>query len=276
MTKIFHNWSQKEDNKRREEREKEENKYIPSHMKIVLIGLSGAGKTTLLTALCSSDSEAYELCLYGEGGSRSITEEEKKAWDTEADETSTSKFFNYGKLIITIDNNYNFYFYSEHRGVIENRDILITLFDTCGQAPYQELNTSQFGGADGAIFVLDAALPITKKRVLRILQVYTQIVKYFLEKEKKQIPILFICNKQDLKSAISSIMYRTTLKSYIIDIGPRIWNLFSNHKFLDTSALRNKESVKIALIKLIKEIITIQNIKETQTGLKTLFGDYKR
>lgn len=164
-------------------------------IKIMMSGLSGAGKTTTLKLLIPNAH------LLGEQ-KRIPTKEEQDAWRLATDQMiSTSMYTNFGILIATPDYQVdNFNFHKEPNYSPKDQDIIINLFDTCGQQIFYPLRQATAIGVQGILFFIDAALlqlHLDFSNVQKIINAFEEL-RSFLGPELESTPLVFICNKQDL------------------------------------------------------------------------------
>jgi len=158
-------------------------------------GLSGAGKTTTLQLLISNAH------LLGEQ-KRRPTKEEQEAWRLATDQmTTTSMYTNFGIIIITP--NYEteeFIFHDEPNYSPQDKDIIVNMFDTCGQQIFYPLRQATAIGVQGILFFIDSALlqlHLDFTNIQKIIQGFEEL-RSFIGPELESIPLVVICNKQDL------------------------------------------------------------------------------
>ncbi len=161
----------------------------------MLSGLSGAGKTTSLRLMVKNAH------LLGEQ-QRMPTKDEQEAWNLAlGDMISTSMYTNFGVLVVSPDFQSNeFIFQESPKYTPKANDIIVNLFDTCGQEIFFPLRQATATGVQGILFFIDAALLQLKldfSNIQRLINAFEEL-KTFLGKELEKIPVVFICNKQDL------------------------------------------------------------------------------
>ncbi len=164
-------------------------------IKVMLSGLSGAGKTTTLKLLVKN------CHLLGEQ-QRMPTKEEQEAWKLALGKmVPTSMYTNFGILIITPDYKIDeFSFHHETNYTPTENDIIVNLFDTCGQQIFYPLRQATAIGVQGILFFIDSALlqlHLDFSNIQKIINAFEEL-KTFLGRELEKIPKVFICNKQDL------------------------------------------------------------------------------
>lgn len=115
------------------------------------------------------------------------------------------------------------------------KSVSLYFWDVAGQEMYAETRQIYYDGADGALIVFDCTRVRTFKHIT---DWYEEIVKYC----KKRIPVLLVCNKQDLKDFIKVNKEEVEKTSEIL-----------NAKCVQTSALTGLNVNK--MIKYILEII---------------------
>lgn len=221
-------------------------------IKVMLSGLSGAGKTTTLKLLVKN------CHLLGEQ-QRMPTKEEQEAWKLLMNEmVPTSMYTNFGILIATPDyQTGEVVFHQEADYNPKENDVIINLFDTCGQQIFYPLRQATAIGVQGILFFVDSALlqlHLDFSNIQKIINAYEEL-KSFLGKELDKIPKVFICNKQDLiktdKGKAGFI--KKTIAFYD--------SIFEKYTFVNASALQGwggQEALKI----LLKQIS--QNLGWTQ------------
>ncbi len=161
----------------------------------MLSGLSGAGKTTSLKLLVKTAH------LLGEQ-KRMPTKEEQETWKLAMGEmVSTSMYTNFGILIVTPNfKTKEFIFHTEPNYSPKDQDIIINIFDTCGQELFYPLRQATATGVQGILFFVDSALMqlhLNFSNIQRIINGFEEL-RTFLGEELKKIPLVIICNKQDL------------------------------------------------------------------------------
>lgn len=225
---------------------------MPKRVKFLLVGDSGVGKTTFLSNMCINCNPSdpniltQRLQLVGEQ-ERLVTPEEKEAWQTHRDYIPTSRFFNWGLIVLSYFNHNEISFNFPQQKEIQDNDILIALWDTMGQKMYTEINKAQYQGTHGIFYLLDGTLPINKDRVLRNINIFTGITSNFKNNGYKIPPIIFLVNKQDKPNCRGEIMYKTILSSF--------WDEIREYDFLPISALTDIYSLKKATAELFRKCL---------------------
>ena len=211
-------------------------------------GLSGAGKTTSLKILVKN------CHLLGEQ-QRAPTKQEQEAWNLAMDQmVPTSMYTNFGILIATP--NYKteeIIFHQEADYNPKENDIIINLFDTCGQQIFYPLRQATAIGVQGILFFIDSALlqlHLDFTNIQKIINAYDEL-KSFLGRELDQIPKVFICNKQDLIQTDrgKAGFIKKTIAFYD--------SAFEKYPFVNASALEgwgSQEALKILLLELAKNL----------------------
>jgi len=212
----------------------------------MLSGLSGAGKTTTLKLLVKN------CHLLGEQ-QRMPTPEEQKAWNLALGQmVPTSMYTNFGILIVTPDyKEKKVYFHEESNYNPKDRDIIVNLFDTCGQQIFYPLRQATAIGVQGILFFIDSALlqlHLDFSNIQKIITAFEEL-RTFLGKDLEKIPTVFICNKQDLiktdKGKAGFI--KKTIAFYD--------SSFEKYPFVNASALEGwgaQEALRILLLDLAK------------------------
>ena len=216
-------------------------------IKVMFSGLSGAGKTTSLKLLVKSAH------LLGEQ-QRMPTKEEQEAWQLATGEmVPTSMYTNFGVLILTPDFRTNeFSFQTEPNYTPKANDIIVNLFDTCGQDIFYPLRQATATGVQGIMFFIDAALlqlQLDFTNIQKIINAFEEL-RTFLGKDLEKIPVVFICNKQDLikteKGKAGFI--KKTIAFYD--------NSFEKYPFVNASAIQGwgpEEALKTLLLEIAKK-----------------------
>ncbi len=214
----------------------------------MLSGLSGAGKTTTLKLLVKN------CHLLGEQ-QRMPTKEEQQAWNLAMDQMiPTSMYTNFGILIATPDyDKGEMLFHQEADYSPRDKDIIINLFDTCGQQIFYPLRQATAIGVQGILFFVDSALlqlHLDFSSVQKIITAFEEL-KSFLGDELPKIPAVFICNKQDLiktdKGKAGFI--RKTIAFYD--------STFEKYPFVNASALEGwgaQEALRQLLLELAEKL----------------------
>jgi len=210
-------------------------------IKVILSGLSGAGKTTSLKLLVKTPH------LLGEQ-QRKPTKQEQEAWKLATNEmVPTSMYTNFGVLIVTPNfETKDFIFQQDPNYTPQYNDIIVNLFDTCGQDIFYPLRQATATGVQGILFYIDSALlqlQLDYSNIQRIIHAFEEL-KTFLGKELEKIPIVFLCNKQDLiKTERGKAGFvKKTITFYD--------NYFEKYQFVNSSALEgwgSHEALKILL-----------------------------
>ncbi|MHA1276287.1 MAG: ADP-ribosylation factor-like protein [Candidatus Helarchaeota archaeon] len=163
-------------------------------IKVMLSGLSGAGKTTSLKLLVKNAH------LLGEQ-QRMPTLAEKQAWNLATGEmVPTSMYTNFGVLVVTPSQDWGEYTINPIDYSPKSRDIIVNIFDTCGQDIFYPLRKVSSQSTQGILFFIDSALlqlQLDFRNIQKIINAFEEL-RTFLGKEFEKIPIIFICNKQDL------------------------------------------------------------------------------
>lgn len=212
----------------------------------MMSGLSGAGKTTTLQLLIPTAH------LLGEQ-KRRPTKEEQEAWSLAMDQMiPTSMYTNFGILIVTPDyENDSFIFHDEPNYSPKDRDIIVNLFDTCGQQIFYPLRQATAIGVQGILFFIDSAmlqLHLDFTNVHNIINAFEEL-RSFIGSELENIPLVVLCNKQDL---IESDKGRAGFIKKTIAFYD---TTFEKYTFVNASALEGygaQEALKI----LLKNIAT--------------------
>ena len=92
------------------------------------------------------------------------------------------------------------YFHQETDYSPRDNDIIINLFDTCGQQIFYPLRQATAIGVQGILFFIDSALlqlHLDFSNIQKLITAFEEL-KTFLGAELQKIPGVFICNKQDL------------------------------------------------------------------------------
>ncbi len=212
----------------------------------MLSGLSGAGKTTSLKLLVKNAH------LLGEQ-KRMPTKEEQEAWNLAMGEmVPTSMYTNFGILVVTPNfKTMNFILHDDPDYSPGSNDIIVNLFDTCGQEIFYPLRQATATGVQGILFFIDSALlqlHLDFANIQKIINAFEEL-KTFLGKELENIPIIFICNKQDLikteKGKAGFI--KKTIAFYD--------STFEKYPFVNASALEgwgSQEALKMLLVEISK------------------------
>ncbi|KAL0483916.1 ADP-ribosylation factor-like protein [Acrasis kona] len=79
----------------------------------------------------------------------------------------------------------------------EKENLLFSVFDMSGQGKFRNLWESFYDDINAVVFVIDAADRVR-------MTVAKNELDLLLEKEKKNIPILFFANKQDIQGSLSA------------------------------------------------------------------------
>ncbi|NVM54679.1 MAG: hypothetical protein HWN66_13325 [Candidatus Helarchaeota archaeon] len=217
-------------------------------IKVILSGLSGVGKTTTLKVLVKN------CHLLGEQ-QRMPTKEEQDAWNLAMDQMiPTSMYTNFGILIATP--NYQteeIVFHQEADYNPKENDIIVNLFDTCGQQIFYPLRQATSIGVQGILFFIDSALlqlHLDFANIQKIINAYEEL-KSFIGKELESIPKVFLCNKQDLiktdKGKAGFI--KKTIAFYD--------TTFEKYPFVNASAVEGwgaQEALRVLLIDLAKKL----------------------
>lgn len=213
----------------------------------MLSGLSGAGKTTTLKLLVKN------CHLLGEQ-QRMPTKEEQDAWKLATDQMiSTSMYTNFGIMIITPDYSAEQIVFHEPDYTPRHNDIIVNLFDTCGQEIFYPLRQATAIGVQGILFFIDSALLQLHLDFSNIQKIITgfEELKTFLGSELLNIPAVFICNKQDLIKTDrgKAGFIKKTISFYD--------NIFEKYPFVNASALEGwgaQEALRILLMDLAKKL----------------------
>jgi len=217
-------------------------------IKIMLSGLSGAGKTTTLKLLVKN------CHLLGEQ-QRMPTKVEQEAWNLAMDQMiPTSMYTNFGILIATP--NYQkgeMLFHQEADYSPRDNDIIINLFDTCGQQIFYPLRQATAIGVQGILFFIDSALlqlHLDYSNVQKIITAFEEL-KTFLGAELPNIPGVLICNKQDL------IQTDRGKAGFIKKSIAFYDSTFEKYPFVNASALEGwgaQEALRILLLELAEKL----------------------
>jgi GTPase SAR1 family protein len=163
-------------------------------IKVMFSGLSGAGKTTSLKLLVKNAH------LLGEQ-QRMPTPAEQQAWNLATGEmVPTSMYTNFGVLVITPSQTWDQFTVNPLDYSPKSRDIIVNIFDTCGQDIFYPLRQATATGVQGVMFFVDSALlqlQLDFTNVQKIINAFEEL-RTFLGKDLEKIPVVFICNKQDL------------------------------------------------------------------------------
>jgi GTPase SAR1 family protein len=207
-------------------------------------GLSGAGKTTSLKLLVKNAH------LLGEQ-QRAPTKEEQQAWNLATSEmVPTSMYTNFGVLVVTPDFNTKKYSFQDAPDYTpKSNDIIVNLFDTCGQDIFYPLRQATATGVQGVMFFVDSALLMLKldfSNIQRIINAFEEL-RTFLGNELEKIPVVFICNKQDLikEEKGKAGFIKKTIAFYD--------STFEKYQFVNASAIQGWGPVE-ALEILVSEI----------------------
>ena len=215
-------------------------------IKIMFSGLSGAGKTTTLKLLVKNAH------LLGEQ-KRTPTKEEQEAWHIATDQlVSTSMYTNFG-ILVTSPNfeTQEFVFHDEPNYSPREHDIILNLFDTCGQEIFYPLRQATAIGVQGVLFFIDAALLQLKldfSNVQRLINGFEEL-RSFLGAELNKVPMVFICNKQDL------IKDEKGKAGFIKKTVAFYDETFEKYPFINASALQGwgvQEGLKLLLMQIAK------------------------
>jgi len=204
-------------------------------------GLSGAGKTTTLKLLIPNAH------LLGEQ-KRRPTKEEQDAWRLAMDQMiPTSMYTNFGILIVTPDyETDSFIFHDEPDYSPKDRDIIVNLFDTCGQQIFYPLRQATAIGVQGILFFIDSALlqlHLNFTNIQNIIYAFEEL-RTFIGDELKNIPLVILCNKQDLINTEKGRagFIKKTIAFYD--------SIFEKYPFVNASAVEGygaQEALKILL-----------------------------
>ncbi|MFX1295826.1 MAG: ADP-ribosylation factor-like protein [Promethearchaeota archaeon] len=216
-------------------------------IKIIFSGLSGAGKTTSLQLLVKNAH------LLGEQ-QRIPTKEEQNAWNLATGETvPTSMYTNFGVLVITPNFQTNEFVYQETSNYHPNvNDIIVNLFDTCGQDIFYPLRQATATGVQGVLFFIDSALLMLQldfANIQKIINAFEEL-RSFLGRELEKIPVVFICNKQDLvKSEKGKCGFiKKTIAFYD--------NTFGKYSFVNASAIQGwgpREALELLILEIARQ-----------------------
>lgn len=216
-------------------------------IKVILSGLSGAGKTTTLKILVKNAH------LLGEQ-QRMPTKDEQEAWNLAMGQmVTTSMYTNFGILIITPNFQTKEYIFKQESDYTPKKnDIIVNLFDTCGQEIFYPLRQATTIGVQGILHFIDSALlqlHLDFSNIHKIINGFEEL-KTFLGKELDKIPIVFICNKQDLiktdKGKAGFIKKSITFYD----------SYFKKYPFVNASALEGwgaQEALKILLTEIAEK-----------------------
>lgn len=213
----------------------------------MLSGLSGAGKTTTLKVLVKN------CHLLGEQ-QRMPTKEEQEAWHLATGEMiPTSMYTNFGILIVSP--NYEtkeMSFHQEADYTPKENDIIVNLFDTCGQQIFYPLRQATAIGVQGILFFIDSALlqlHLDFSNIQKIINAFEEL-KTFIGRELEKIPQVFICNKQDLirTDKGKAGFVKKTIAFYD--------STFEKYPFVNASALEGwgaQEALRILLLDIARK-----------------------
>ena len=216
-------------------------------IKISLVGLSGSGKTTALKAISRDAYLSAETM-------RAPTEQEAEAWNVNMNsDIPTSSVPNFAQVML----DKNCKIYEDFSGIAKPGDISCMIFDTCGQEIFYQINQSTMEGSDGILFLIDSSIPINSQRK-PLERAYEELISYCnslpANSFNEEIPIVVICNKQDLVQKynlkLGSIGKASFVKTILDSWIPNL----KNSKYFNASA-KHKWGIKEALECLISEIM---------------------
>jgi GTPase SAR1 family protein len=255
-------YSQKFDREKRKEEIIRTLPEIPSRIKMVTIGDVGAGKTTTMMTFATNydpDSRNKTLLLCGEGD-RLLSKQERKYWSDfvkTATMPTTRTLGNFGRMRTSIVNrNPLRLIYNKIEDRVGSDTMDIEIWDTVGQDVMHQHNKNHFANVDGALFLLDATLPVESLRIGQILNIYTLFIKFFVNNKYTVPEIVFLVNKQDVESAVKANMYKKVLAS--------VDQEFGKYDFIPTIAL-DFDSVKKAMNVLLERILIVKNLRGFNT-----------
>lgn len=225
---------------------------VTAQRKILFIGLGGAGKTTALGKL---DRSAYFL---GEG-ERDPTDAEKAAWDHIPKKVSTSRIPNFGQVVFRrSDGGVTHIPQDQFDGKLQTEDILVHVFDMCGQREFFPFIEEYSIGTDGLLFIVDGSRDLSI-HCEEIHTAYLTVKAYFEKRGDPFPPTVFVANKMDIiqrrkiaQGAFKKhIFLRTILNSYQPE------DVFNRMGFVPASALEGWGIVE-ALEMLLQYILYLK------------------
>lgn len=139
---------------------------------------------------------------------------------------------------------------------VDGRVIALQLWDTAGQERFRSIAKSYFRRADGVLLLYD----VTYERSFISVRDWLEAIE---EGAQKQIPIMLVGNKSDLRTDPVSESSRTSVKH---DEGQRLAREFKG-LFIETSA-KDGNNILEAVTELSRMLMTNEDLEVQTIGLK--------